>query len=209
MQLFLTSSVHAVAHDIAKRLDLTRDNKLVFIDTAVEPKGERDDLTWLARDRQSLVDAGFAVGDYTITGKSVEQLRTDLAGYNYLYLSGGDTVYLLEQSQRSGFVSLVKALVEKGVTYIGTSAGSIIAGPTLPRYLADEAAGLENMNGYGFVNFTVVPHWGSEGFRERYLTERLKKVYTTYQTPLLLLTDTQYVHIQGDQLTIHVVDDKL
>ena len=202
MELFLTSSVHAVAHDIAKRVNLSKANKLVFIDTAAEPKGERDDLEWLKNDRRALVDAGFKVSDYTLTGKSKSQLEDDLKGFDYIYLSGGNTAYLLEQSQKSGFVSLIKELVQKGKIYIGTSAGSIIAGPMLPDYFSEEEAELKNKNGYGFVNFTILPHWGSEDFKERYLGERLKVVYKNDQVPLLLLTDNQYVHVQNDQIKI-------
>src|SRR3989338_4978354 len=202
MELFLTSSVHAVAHDIAKRVNLSKANKLVFIDTAAEPKGERDDLEWLKNDRKALVDAGFKVSDYTITGKSRDQLETDLNEFDYIYLSGGNTAYLLEQSQKSGFVSLIKELVQKGKIYIGTSAGSIIAGPRLPDYFADEDAELENNDGYGFVNFSLLPHWGFEDFKERYLGERLKIVYKDDQVPLLLLTDNQYVHVQNDHIKI-------
>lgn len=202
MELFLTSSVHAVAHDIAKKVDLSKANKLVFIDTAAEPKGEREDLAWLKNDRQALVDAGFAVSDYTITGKIKNQLKNDLTGFDYIYMSGGNTAYLLEQSQKSGFASLIKELIQKGKIYIGTSAGSIIAGPRLPDYFSDEKPKLENEDGYDFVNFTILPHWGSEDFRKRYLGERLKIVYKKDQVPLLLLTDNQYVHVQNDQMKI-------
>src|SRR3989338_5291233 len=202
MELFLTSSVHAVAHDIANRVNLKKANKLVFIDTAAEPKGERDDLERLKKDRKALVDAGFTVSDYTITGKSKKQLEADLNKFDYIYMSGGNTAYLLEQSQKSGFVSVIKELVQKGKIYIGTSAGSIIAGPMLPAYFSDEEPKLENKNGYGFVNFTILPHWGSEDFKERYLGERLKIVYKDDQVPLLLLTDNQYVHVQNDQIKI-------
>ena len=203
MKLFLTSSVHAVAHDIAKRVNLLKANKLVFIDTAAEPKGEREDLEWLKNDRQALVDAGFRVSDYTITGKSKDQLETDLSGFDYIYMSGGNTAYLLEQSQKSGFILVIKDLIKnKGKIYIGTSAGSIIAGPRLPDYFSDEEAELENNNGYDFVNFTIVPHWGSEKFKERYLGERLKIVYKEDQVPLLLLTDNQYVHVEDGHMKI-------
>jgi dipeptidase E len=157
---------------------------------------------WLQNDRKSLVKAGFVVSDYTITGKSKKQLKTDLDGFDYIYLSGGNTAYLLQQSQRSGFSELIKELVEEGKVYIGTSAGSIIAGPKLPDYFSDEETGLENKNGYGFVNFTIVPHWGSEDFKERYLGERLKIAYKKNQVPLLLLTDNQYVHVQDSQIKI-------
>ena len=110
-KMFLTSSVHAVAHDIAKRLDLSRYNKLVFIMTAAEPEMD-DDMTWLHNDRQSLVDAGFDVTDYTITGKTIEQLKGDLKNYTYIYVSGGNTLHLLKQSHKSGFFDLIKDFVK-------------------------------------------------------------------------------------------------
>lgn len=201
MKLFLTSSVHGVAHDIAKRIDPSKGRELVFIDTAAElEKGEK---AWLKKDRQSLVDAGFSVTDYTITGKSRNELERDLEKFDYFYLSGGNTTYLLEQSRKSGFFSLVQELVkEKGKTYIGTSAGSIIAGPKIPDYLLDEGAKPGDMTGYGFVNFTIAPHWGDEDFRDKYLQSRLEIAYRRDQVPLLLLTNSQYVLIDGDHMEI-------
>jgi len=206
-ELFLTSSVHAVAHDIAKRADLSKDNNLVFIETAAEP--EEGDKEWLENDRQALINAGFKVSNYTITGKSKDQLKAYLNPFNYVYLSGGNTAYLLEQSQKSGFISLIKELVqEKGKVYIGTSAGSIIAGPRLPDYFSDENANLKDRNGYGFVNFTILPHWGSEHFEDRYLGGRLKIMYKENQVPLVALTDNQYVHVlDGKAEIIDVIKD--
>ncbi len=206
MKLFLTSSVHGVAHDIAKRIDLSKDSKLAFIDTAAEP--EEGDKAWLKKDRQSLVDAGFSVTDYSITGKTRGQLEDDLDKFDYLYLSGGNTSYLLEQSRKSGFFPLIQELVrEKGKTYIGTSAGSIIAGPKIPDYLLEEGAGSQDVTGYGFVNFTLVPHWGDEDFKDKYLRGRLEMAYRRDQVPLLLLTNNQYVSIDGDHMEIVDVRD--
>lgn len=202
-QLFLTSSVHAVAHDIARRVDLSPNNKLVFITTAAEP--EDGDLTWQDNDRQSLIDAGFEVTEYTITNKNLEQLKEELKDYKFVYLSGGSTLYLLEQSQKSGFITLIKAYISNGEKiYIGTSAGSIIAGPTVPDYLLEEneVIELENKKGFEFVNFTIMPHWGSKHFEHLYLKGRLEMAYKENQVPLLLLTDKQYIHIQGDKLEI-------
>ena len=201
MKLFLTSSVHAVAYDIAKKVDLSKSKDLVFIDTAAEV--EEGDKTWLKNDRQALVDAGFIVSDYTITGKSRKQLETDLDKFDYIYLSGGNTSHLLQQSQKSGFISLIRELVRgRGKIYIGTSAGSIIAGPKLPDYFSDEKVKLEDIRGYNFVNFTIMPHWGSDHFKDLYLGERLKIAYKKDQVPFVLLTDNQYVYVQDDQLKI-------
>lgn len=204
-ELFLTSSIHAVADDIARTVPLSQGNKLVFIDTASEPKGEREDLEWQKIDREALVTAGFDVSDYTITGKTKEQLESDLDAFDYIYLSGGDTFYLLAQSQKSGFIPLIRELIqEKGKIYIGTSAGSIIAGPKLLDYHHTEGMILEDRNAYGLVNFTLVPHWGSAEFKDKYLGGRLAQIYNEDQVPLLLLTDTQYAHVHHG--TVRLVD---
>ena len=208
-EIFLTSSVDKGAHDLVKRADFSHANKLVFITTASEPKGEKEDLEWQKNDRQKLVDAGFVVSDYTITDKSRDQLQTDLAGFDCIYLSGGDTFYLLEQSQKSDFVSLIRELIEgAGKTYIGTSAGSIIAGPRLMEYHQREGIVLPSRDAYGLVHFTVIPHWGSEGFKEKYLGGRIAMIYTEEQVPLILLTDTQYVHVKDGQVEIVDVRSK-
>ena len=195
-QLFLTSSVNAVADDIAGRVNLSDGNRLVFIDTAAEPE-KGGDIQWLLDDRQALVDAGFEVEDYTITGKGVGQLKNDLENFDYIYLSGGDTLHLLKESKKSGFFELIKKYVEDGKTYIGTSAGSIITGEKCPDYLLEEkdTKEIEGKTGYGLVNFTVVPHWGSKWFKDLYLGGRLEIAYRVDQVPLILLTDSQYLHV--------------
>jgi peptidase E len=203
-RMFLTSSVNSVAHDIAKRIDLSKEKKLVFITTPAEPEMDTD-LTWLHNDRKALVDAGFEVTDYTITGKTISELKSDLAVFDYIYVSGGNTWYLLQESHKSGFFDLIKDLINSDEkTYIGTSAGSIIAGTECPDYLLeeDETLDLEKQRGYSLVNFTIVPHWGSEDFRKEYLEGRLEIAYKKDQVPLLILTDTQYVIVEGDKFEI-------
>ncbi len=199
-RLFLTSSVNFVASDIAKKLNLNKGNKLVFITTASEYKAR--DLSWQDEDRNSLVQAGFDVFDYTIIGKKQKQLKEDLRGADYIYVSGGNTFYLLEKAQESGFIKIIRDLILKmGKIYIGTSAGSIIAGPdTYPAFRLDEVSKAPKIKGYkGFclVDFTVLPHWGSDGFKDLYLNKRLNHAYNA-NNQLILLTDNQYIEVKDD-----------
>ncbi len=200
-QLFLTSSVDEVVHDLVKHVDFSKGNKLVFILTAAEV--EHGDKQWVKDDRQALIDAGFEVTDYTITNKTESELRKDLDQYQFIYVEGGNTFYLLQQSQKSGFILVIQDLVNnQEKVYIGTSAGSIIAGPKLPEYLIvlDEPMDKDSIDAdaYNFVNFTILPHWGSVGFRKKYLESRMETAYKIDQVPLVLLTDSQYVHVKDD-----------
>lgn len=201
-KLFLTSSISFVASDIAKRLK-KRNLKLIFIDTAAEV--EEGDLWWLKDDRKALIDAGFNVTDYTITGKTQTQIEKDIKDYDVICISGGNTFYLLEKIQQSKCAAVIKGYVEQGKIYIGTSAGSVVVGPDIyPVYMIDYVKKAPNLNGYKgleLVDFVVLPHWGSDYFKDLYLNQRLEHAYTTNHK-IILLTDYQYVKVEGDRYQI-------
>ncbi|MDP3982519.1 MAG: Type 1 glutamine amidotransferase-like domain-containing protein [bacterium] len=210
-QLFLTSNASTVIPSIVKNLDLSKGNKLSFILTASE--GEKGDKTWLEDDRNALKKAGFTVTDYTITGKNEDTLKRNLSTFDYIFLSGGNTFYLLQRSYESGFIPVIQDLIKsQGKVYIGSSAGSVIAGPKLPTYLSQldnpKDTGMAGEVAYNFVNFTILPHWGSKNFKDAYLKGRLELAYKKDQVPLILLTDSQYVHVMGDSFKIKETKEK-
>lgn len=203
-RLFLTSSGSVVTRDIAKTIGKkVRGMRLAFITTASEV--EKGDKGWLRKDKTALVDAGFTLLDYTLTGKTAQQLREDLDDVDIVYVEGGNQFYLLQQIQQSGFAPIVRALIRKGVVYIGSSAGSQVAGPDLyPTYRPDhvkKAPLLDGYKGLGLVDFVVFPHWGSDDFRDLYLKHRMAHAYTT-KHKIILLTDSQYVRVEGEMYRI-------
>ena len=199
--LFLSSDTTFVIKDIIKRLGgNVRNKKLVFITTPAE--GEGGEKKWLEDNKLSLENEGFIVTVYTITGKNKEQLKQDLQQFDIIHISGGNTFYFLEKSQQSGFIEVIRELVLKmGKTYIGTSAGSIIAGPNIyPVINLDDAGKAPNLKGYegfGLVDFVIFPHWGSDKFREGYMNKTMEINYNA-KNKIILLTDNQYVHVQDD-----------
>lgn len=198
--LFLTSSVHAVAHDLPHHFDTpVNDFSLVFIDTPA--KVEEGDKQWLRDDRAALVKAGFQVFDYDISGKTTESFEKDLSRADIIYVSGGNTFYMLQESQKTGFVDYVRQRVNSGTPYIGTSAGSILAGPDIyPTHHLDnmdQAPDLKGCEGFGLVDVVIFPHWGSNSFKKRYLEAQLEHAYA-YGHKYILLNDQQYLHAKDD-----------
>lgn len=206
-RLFLTSSASVVIQDIAKIIGKkSHGMRLAFIKTAAEV--EEGDKRWLRDDRAALVRVGFEVFDYTVTGKTRNQVKKDLARAQAIFLSGGNTFYLLQQLQRCNGIPIIRERVKDGVFYMGSSAGSIIAGPDIePVRMADNAVKapkLKGTKGLGLVDFVVFPHWGSDNFRKIYLDHRLAHAYTT-KHKIILLTDNQYVRVEGNMYTIEEV----
>lgn len=207
-RIFLTSSVNRVAGDIAKKLGGAKRWKLLYIYTACEKK--RGEL-WEKNDYNALRKAGFEMIEYTFTGQTKEMVRKTLKKVDIIYIGGGNTFYLLEKIQLAHCAALVRESVSKGKVYIGTSAGSIVAGPDIsPVKNLDkikEAPKLKGYQGLGLVDFVVLPHWGSGHFKSRYLSQRLKNNYNT-KNKLILLNDYQYVQAEGEWQRIVEVKHK-
>lgn len=196
--IFLTSSIGSVATHLHNTFLRDKGFKtILFIDTAAEPEIQYGDA-WLQKDLQSLRDQGYQVDRYTVTGKTREEVEEQIDAYDVLYMCGGNTAYLLNKLHRTDTFSLIKQKVEAGKPYIGTSAGSIVAGPKLPKYFSDEEPELEDKTAFGFVNFVMFPHWGDDYFEERDIVKRLNIAYQPHENPILALTDTQYVQVLED-----------
>lgn len=196
--IFLTSQISRVAHDIQRFLSKSpSDLQLAFITTAREV--EKGDLKWSDEDRESLIETGFNVFDFTITGKNIDEIKNALDNVDVLHFCGGNQFYLLKKIQESNCFNLIHDYVKKGKIYFGSSAGAIIAGPDIyPTRLIDEAgkAGiLKSYKGLGLVDFVVLPHWGSDDFKEVYFPERLKNVYDS-NNKFILLRDNQYIIVK-------------
>lgn len=195
--IFLTSSVASVADHLYKNFLKEKGFKTVlFVDTAAEPKDVSGG--WLQKDVDSLIRQGYQVDRYTITGKTRDEVEKKIDEYDIFYMSGGHTAHLLNQLRKTDTFDLIIEKVKAGKPYIGTSAGSIVCGPKLPDYFHDEIPELTDITCFNFVNFTLIPHWGDEYFKERYIGSRLEEAYRDDQVPLLLLTDRQYVEVLED-----------
>ena len=93
-----------------------------------------------------------------------------------IYVDGGNTFYLKQHMERSGFKDIVKKPLESGVVYMGASAGAICAGQSIETAYwkgwdsvgsAEEWEGwkkwtTERERGLGIVDFDFFPHYRNE-----------------------------------------------
>lgn len=195
-QLFLASDIHVVAQHVAQNLpqNLTG-RKTAFITTAAEPEAGKKQ--WMTDNKQGLVEAGFDLFDYTLTDKTPEDLENELGGADIIHVNGGNTFWLLLQARKSGFESFIRKHLESGKVYMGSSAGSLLAGPNIQivETIDSNVAGdkLTDYTGLGLVDFIAMPHWGGADFRQGYL----QNIATMYrpENKIILLNDYQYVHV--------------
>lgn len=201
--LFLASELSDTAYDIVSRLDRSpQGQNLAFITTAAE--AETGDKAWLQADHQALTDVGFNVRDLTLTGLNEEQLDQALMDIDVVVMAGGNTFYLLQRIYESGFDQVITRLLDRGVTYIGSSAGSLVAGPEIsmisPLDDPARAPGLTTTRGLGIIDTIVFPHWGEDVYRAAYV----QAMTLAYDIPhkKVLLSNSQYLWVHGEEMTI-------
>lgn len=200
MKLFLTSNASKVLDKIVTRLPKTpQDLKVVFIPTAGDPYAE---TPWITDDRNKLIELGFRVTELDIKSRTRSELEVALDGADIIFVAGGNTFYLLEQAIASGFDKIVQEQVRAGKTYIGSSAGSVIAGPDIEAMaIFDDpsVAQLKNTQGFGLVNFVVLPHFGKPKYGS-YHDKVIKEFGEKYK--IIPLEDKQFIIADENSYTI-------
>lgn len=160
--LLLTSAGMKMQDEILKLLPKPPAKiKLAHIITA---SNEVSPHPWRDNDKKAMLKLGIQVEDIDVKGKTGNELRRILKNKDVIYVQGGSPYYLLKYVKESGFDKVVKNLVNRGVLYIGASAGSYIACPTIEQALWKKP----NRNKYGLagngpamnlVPFLIVAHY--------------------------------------------------
>lgn len=159
--LILTSSFNTVAAKLQEKSLLPKMASVAFIPTAGDPYPERP---WIDADRKALVELGYNVTDIDLKNRTVDSLEKELLVHDIIFVAGGNTTYLVQQVHASGFATIIKNLLRQEKIYIGSSAGSILAGPTVKPFVQEDIIELsasfvlENSTGLNLVDYVVLPH---------------------------------------------------
>ena len=98
----------------------------------------------------------------TVYGEmSFERIKEKFALADFIYVGGGDTVFMLEHWKKTGLIDLVTDAYERGVIVCGLSAGAICWFDCIytdsAEARADEVYGL--YDGLGWIKSTISPHY--------------------------------------------------
>jgi dipeptidase E len=194
MNLFLASNAFQTLDLLVPKLGRDpRDMKVAFVPTASEL-----DVNpwWQVKDRKKLEELGFAVTELKLDHKLAPDMLTS---FDAIFVAGGNTFYLLQKAYESGFLELARARVEQGAWYIGSSAGSVLAGPDIgPVHFVDnaeDAPALASTRALGFIAEVIIPHANLKD-REEGIDSCIAECHKLGFKPLAI-HDQQAVLIQG------------
>jgi len=202
VNLFLTSEAHNVLDKFVEIFEINPSELTVaFIPTAADFD---ENKSYVNLDRNKLLELGFKVIDINIAGKIEKYLQKRLEKADIIFVSGGNTFYLLEKSISSGFDKIVKRLVERGVYYIGSSAGSVLAGRTIEHVKlldnAELASNLKIYDGLKLIDAMILPHYGNKKYEAR--MNQIVKNYAAQKNKIITLTDNQAVIVKDGKFRI-------
>lgn len=197
-KLFLTSAFSNVAKEFVEFLATDpRALTVGFVPTAADPY---EDKWFVEADKKALADIGLKIKKVDLKDKSEAELREEFKGVDIIFVAGGNTFYLLRETRKSGFDKIVKELVEQGVVYVGSSAGSYLVCPTIEASTWKPA----DRGRFGITDFSALnlaPFVMSVHFTPEY-TDAIKEAASTCKYPVKILTDQQALAVKDDKITL-------
>lgn len=119
---------------------------------AFVPYSEHDLDAYEAKVRGKFVAMGFDVISIHREGQLLQHADA-------IFIGGGNTFRLLYRLYERKLVSPIRDAVNAGRPFIGSSAGSIVAGPTIKTTKDMPVLEPESFRSLGFVDFQISPHY--------------------------------------------------
>lgn len=108
---------------------------------------------------------GFDVEEVDLLKVQGATLKEVMKDKDVIWMHGGMAMNLMRAINKSGLGEFLPELLEKGLRYVGSSAGSMIASPTLETaewFIGEEEPGARDLKGLGYVDFHIYPHFREE-----------------------------------------------
>ena len=142
------------------------------------------------------VASAHEVGD---AGKALEESDA-------IFIGGGNTFRLLKALQDLDFIEPIRNRVRNGTPYIGSSAGSNVAGPTIKTTKDMPIVQPRSFDSLGLVPFQISPHYQDPDPNSRHMgetqEERIVQFLEENETPVVGMREGAWVLVEGESMTL-------
>jgi dipeptidase E len=181
----------------------------------------REALRELLRQASHLVFVPFALADHDGYTEEVRQALShvvDVVGAHTLslaeletapayFVGGGNTFRLLKRLQDEGAVDLIRARVARGALYIGASAGTCIAGPSIRTTNDMPIVEPRTLSALGLLPFHLNCHYldtpaGPRQFMGETRDERLEQFLEENDSIVVGLREGAWLQVDGGDIRV-------
>ena len=163
-----------------------------------------DETAYFDMARRQLVDAGAL--------SELVHLRWDgdwdhtLSTVDDIFVGGGNTYVLLKRLTDSGLLDAIRAKLDLGASYIGSSAGSNLAGPNIQTTNDWNVVGQTSFRSLAVVPFNVNPHYVERGSGDGPTGEsrddRIAEYLVVNDNPVVALEESALLVIDDGTATV-------
>lgn len=170
---------------------------VTFVPTAALP----DKLDFhVEYSKKLLSKMGLIVDELEISTAAPLDIVNKLENNDYIYVTGGNTFFLLPEMNKSGAGNLIQTQINAGKLFIGESAGAILLAPDI-EYAKDTdnplaAPQLKSFEALNMIDFYPVPHYKDDSLKDA--VEITISKYGT-KLPLVPFSNSQAILVKGKE----------
>ncbi|MCB0540374.1 MAG: Type 1 glutamine amidotransferase-like domain-containing protein [Bacteroidetes bacterium] len=200
-KLFLSSSFVDVSEFLEPFLgEKLKNRRITFIPTASIPEEYK---AYVENDQKAFEKLGLIIEELDISSTGTNQIEKVIKKNDFIYVSGGNTFYLLQELKISGADKIILEEIKKGKPYIGASAGSIIMSENI-KYVEKmddkaKAKKLTDYNALNIVDFYTLPHHTNQPFKKS-----VEEIIVDYRDKidLIPISNTEAIQVNGENIKI-------
>lgn len=202
--LFLTSSFKDVVPLFTEFESNLQGKTVTFIPTASKVE---EVVFYVEAGKKALEDLGLIVEELDMATETLEEITATLKKNDFIYVTGGNTFFLLQELKRSGADKLILEEIAKGKLYIGESAGAVITSPNIS-YIQSmdsvkKATNLTNYDALNLVDFSILPHYNNAPFKE--VTQKIVANYAGKPT-MRPISNQEAIFVRDKEVSIKSLD---
>ncbi|HJY53596.1 MAG TPA: dipeptidase PepE [Candidatus Udaeobacter sp.] len=151
--------------------------------------------------------ARFAVMGYSIeTAHAISDPHHAIGQTDAIFIGGGNTFRLLKALQDLDLLDPIRQRVKRGAPYIGSSAGSNVAGPTIKTTKDMPIVQPRSFDSLGLVPFQISPHFQDPDPNSKHMgetqEERILQFFEENETPVVGIREGAWLVCENGTVTL-------